>query len=46
MFGWPEFTGWFFFAGLFLIMAARQFKANNSVAINDPLLSESKEYHS
>lgn len=46
MFGWPEFTGWFFFAGLFLIMAARQFKANNSVAINDPLLSEAKEYHS
>lgn len=45
-FGWQEFTGWFFFAGLFLIMAARQFKANNAVAINDPLLSESIEYHS
>lgn len=45
VFGWQEFTGWLFFAGLFLLMAARQFKANNSVAINDPLISESFEYH-
>lgn len=45
VFGWQEFTGWLFFAGLFLLMAARQFKANNSVAVNDPLISESFEYH-
>jgi hypothetical protein len=44
-FGWQELTGWIFFAGLFLVFAARQFKANNAVAVNDPLLHESFEYH-
>lgn len=45
-FGWQEFTGWLFFAGIFLILAMRNFKTNNAVAVNDPLLHESVEYHS
>ena len=42
VFGWQEFTGWLFFAGIFLIMAVRNFKSHSAVAVNDPLLSESK----
>ena len=44
-FGWQEFTGILFFAGVFLFFAAQTFQKRNAVAINDPLLKESFEYH-
>jgi hypothetical protein len=46
VFGWQEFTGWMFFAGIFMIMAVRQYAKNNAVAINDPLIHEAVEYTS
>lgn len=46
MFGWQEFTGVLFFAGVFCVLAAQQYQKRNAVAINDPLISESFEYHS
>jgi hypothetical protein len=46
MFGWSEFTGIFFFGGVFLVLAARNFKKRSAVAYNDPLLNESLEYSS
>jgi hypothetical protein len=44
--GWPELTGWLFFAGLFMVFAARDYKKRNAVAINDPLIHEAVEYTS
>jgi hypothetical protein len=35
-----------FFAGIFMIMAVRQYAKNNAVAINDPLIHEAVEYTS
>ncbi len=46
LFSWNEFTGWIFFAGVFLFLASTLFKKRNAVAVNDPLLKESFEYHS
>ena len=46
IFGWQEFTGVLFFAGVFLFFASQLFSKRRSVAINDPLLQESFEYHS
>jgi hypothetical protein len=46
VFNWHEFTGWLFFAGIFLVMAMKNFQKHSAVAVNDPLLSESVEYHS
>jgi hypothetical protein len=46
VFGWQEFTGWLFFAGIFLVMAMKNFQKHSAVAVNDPLLGESVEYHS
>ncbi|RPI68464.1 MAG: hypothetical protein EHM43_04810 [Ignavibacteriae bacterium] len=46
MFGWQEFTGVLFFAGVFCVLAAQQYQKRNAVAINDPLINESFEYHS
>jgi len=46
VFGWQELTGWLFFAGIFMILAARRYKKVNAVAINDPLLYEATEYSS
>jgi hypothetical protein len=43
--GWQDFGGWFLFAGLFLFFTARNFAKRNAVAIGDPLLHESAEYH-
>ena len=45
-FGWQEFTGWLFFAGIFLVLAVKNFQKHSAVAVNDPLLQESLEYHS
>ncbi len=45
-FSWNEFTGLIFFAGVFLFLASNLFKVRNAVAVNDPLLKESFEYHS
>ena len=45
MFGWQDFTGLVFFSGVFLFIASRMFGKRNSVAIRDPLISESAEYH-
>ncbi len=44
--GWSELTGWLFFAGLFLVFAARDYKKRNAVAINDPLIHEAVDYTS
>ncbi|CAN5507486.1 membrane protein [soil metagenome] len=44
MFGWQELTGWVFFAGLFMMLAARSYKKYSALAVNDPVLAESKEY--
>lgn len=46
MFSWQELTVWLFFAGLFLFTTALNYKKNNAVAINDPLLHEGVEYTS
>ncbi|MBK7031874.1 MAG: hypothetical protein IPH49_01060 [Ignavibacteria bacterium] len=46
LFGWQELTGWLFFAGLFMILAARNYQKRNAVAINDPLIYEATEYYS
>lgn len=46
MFGIQEITGILFFGGLFLLSAARSFRANNAVAINDPMIHEAVEYTS
>ncbi len=46
MFGWQELTGVIFFAGVFCVLAAQQYQKRNAVAINDPLIKESFEYHS
>jgi len=46
LFSWQEFTGVLFFAGVFLFFAVNQFKTRNAVAVKDPLLQESFEYHS
>ncbi len=45
MFGWQEFTGWLFFAGAFMFLAARQFKKRAAVAYNDPLIHEAQTYN-
>ncbi|MBI2794096.1 MAG: quinol:cytochrome C oxidoreductase [Ignavibacteria bacterium] len=45
LFGWQEFTGMAFFAGVFLYLAARLNTRRNAVAVNDPLIRESFEYH-
>jgi len=45
LFNWQEFTGMFFFAGVFLFLAAQVTAKRNAVAINDPLIGESREYH-
>jgi hypothetical protein len=45
LFGWQEFTGVAFFAGVFLYLAARLNTKRNAVAVNDPLITESFEYH-
>jgi hypothetical protein len=45
-FSWQEFTGVIFFAGVFLFLATQLFQKRSAVAINDPLLQESFEYHS
>lgn len=44
MFGWQEITGWLFFAGAFMFLAARDFKKRAAVAYNDPLIHEATEY--
>lgn len=46
MFGWSEFTGVVFFAGVFLFLAAKNYQKRSAVAVNDPLLNESLEYSS
>ncbi|MDZ4744531.1 MAG: quinol:cytochrome C oxidoreductase [bacterium] len=45
MFGWQEITGWLFFAGAFMFLAARNFKKRAAVAYNDPLIHEAQEYN-
>ncbi len=45
MFGWQELTGVLFFAGVFCFLAAQMYQKRNAVAINDPLIKESFEYH-
>lgn len=45
-FGWQDITGWLFFAGIFMVFAARDYKRRNAVAINDPLIHEAVEYTS
>ena len=45
-FSWQEFTGIIFFAGVFLFFATQMFQKRNAVAINDPMLRESFDYHS
>lgn len=44
MLGWQELTGWLFFAGLFMLLAAQNYKKVSALAVNDPLIAESKEY--
>lgn len=44
LFGWQEFTGVIFFAGIFCILAARTYRKRSAVAVNDPLVHESLEY--
>jgi hypothetical protein len=46
LFSWNEFTGLIFFAGVFIFLSSNLFKTRNAVAVNDPLLQESFEYHS
>ena len=46
VFGWQELTGWLFFAGIFLVLAMKNFQKYSAVAVNDPLLTESTSYHS
>ena len=46
LFGWQEITGVIFFAGAFLFFAAQLYTKRRAVAVNDPLLQESFEYHS
>ena len=45
VFGWQEFTGIIFFAGVFLFFGAQMSAKRNMVAINDPMLAEAREYH-
>jgi len=45
MFGWSEFTGVCFFGGVFLFLAARNYKKRSAVAFNDPLINEALEYN-
>jgi len=46
LFGWQEFTGVIFFAGIFCILTARNYMKRSAVAVNDPLVHESLEYSS
>lgn len=42
-FSYPEVSAWLLFFGLFMFVVARQFGANNLIAINDPYIRESVE---
>lgn len=46
LFGWQEFTGVMFFAGIFLILTARTYQKRSAVAVGDPLVHEALEYTS